>query len=95
MEFISFLPNGILLKCVRHNNYPDLLHALNKGADVNLANEDGTTPLSLAIFKGYLPLAATLLQKGAQVDRDDKKGVCFSFVGLHYTLLFEREISEQ
>ena len=48
---------------------------LEKGAEVDKAEEDGWTPLLLkACWKGHVDAARLLLDKGAEVDRADKDG---------------------
>lgn len=44
---------------------------LAAGADANLADADGWTPLAFAARGGHLPLAKELLDAGAQVDSRD------------------------
>ena len=53
---------------------------LEKGADVNQADKDGTTPLHLACFKGHVDVARLLLEKGAEVDRAEKQGATPLFI---------------
>jgi ankyrin repeat protein len=48
----------------------DLL--LQHGADANLANVAGVTPLMAASFKGNPAIVAKLLAAGAQVDTEDR-----------------------
>jgi len=47
---------------------------LGKGADVNAAEEDGTTPLMRAANRGHEATAALLLGKGADVNAAKKDG---------------------
>lgn len=47
---------------------------LGKGADANLANRDGDTPLILASRIGFAEGADILLARGAQVDRTNRRG---------------------
>ena len=42
---------------------------LDKGAEVDQANENGRTPLFVACFKGHVGAARLLLDKGADVNR--------------------------
>jgi ankyrin repeat protein len=48
---------------------------LEKGADVNLYDEEGNTPLHLAIEHGYPDIAELLLEKGADVQAKNPKGL--------------------
>ena len=47
---------------------------LDKGAEVDRADEDGFTPLYIACQNGHVDAARLLLEKGAEVDRATKKG---------------------
>ena len=44
--------------------------ALDRGADVNRANEDGVTPLYIACENGHVDTVRLLLDNGAEVDRN-------------------------
>jgi len=47
------------------------MSALTKGADVNIADEGGWTPLALALWSRKIELVKTLLDKGAIVNAPD------------------------
>lgn len=47
---------------------------LGKGADADIANRDGDTPLILAARIGFAEGADVLLGRGAQVDRTNRRG---------------------
>lgn len=47
---------------------------ISKGANVNLRNSRGTTPLQLAVRTGFPEAVALLVQHGAQVDEPDAAG---------------------
>ena len=49
--------------------------ALDGGADVNRANEDGVTPLFIACQQGHVDVARLLLDRGAEVDQATEDGV--------------------
>ena len=46
--------------------------ALDRGADVNRANEDGLMPLFIACQQGHVDVARLLLDNGAEVDRANR-----------------------
>ena len=46
---------------------------LDKGTDVNKADEDGQTPLLIACQKGHVDAVRLVLEKGAEVDQAEKK----------------------
>ena len=46
---------------------------LENGAEVDLAAEEGVTPLFAACFNGHVDAARLLLDKNAAVDRTEKK----------------------
>ena len=47
---------------------------IEKGADVNLANEQGVTALMFAAEKGRSDLALLFMEKGAALNAKDKEG---------------------
>nr|WP_314441537.1 ankyrin repeat domain-containing protein [uncultured Sphingomonas sp.] len=47
---------------------------IGKGADVNVGNRDGDTPLIIASRIGFAEGAGALLSRGAQVDRTNRRG---------------------
>ena len=48
---------------------------LEKGAEVDRADKDGTTPLIVTCQEGHVDAARLLLDKGAEVDRAKENGV--------------------
>jgi uncharacterized protein len=56
---------------VRDGNEPIVRRLLEGGADINLANGDGATPIMLAIVNDRFDMAATLLALGADPKTDD------------------------
>jgi tetratricopeptide (TPR) repeat protein len=57
-----------LLKALRNRDIPGALALLDKGADVNVENISGDTPLKLAVGIDRIDIVRTLLDKGADVD---------------------------
>ncbi|HBB36207.1 MAG TPA: hypothetical protein DDZ80_14790 [Cyanobacteria bacterium UBA8803] len=49
-------------------------HLIEAGADPNLANEYGETPLQLAVKKGYIAMTNVLIRSGADVNSQDENG---------------------
>ena len=76
-------------------NYPALIELLSRGADPNAADKHKLTPLHYAIFKGYLHIAATLLQGKADPNAVDDQTVSFIFTDHHFALLFAGETCAQ
>lgn len=66
--------NSLLHECINACNYPALIELLSRRADVNILNKQDLAPLHIAIWKGYLHLAAPLLKAGANQDVQDKGG---------------------
>lgn len=55
-------------------------HLLEAGANINHADADGRTALSVAALcapsnHGYATVVSTLLDRGAEVDHQDKEGM--------------------
>jgi ankyrin repeat protein len=55
------------------------------GADLDMADQDGTPPLTMAIINGHYDVAALLVEKGADVNRQDRTGATplYSAVDMH------------
>jgi ankyrin repeat protein len=72
----STLGNWARLLIVAANyGYADLMEALlNKGAFVDIQNEDGETPLYIAASEGHLDAVKLLIKRGASLDLAEKKG---------------------
>ena len=66
--------NTLLHECVNYCNYPALTELISRRADVNALNKQNLAPLHIAIWKGYLHLAAPLLKAGANQDVEDNGG---------------------
>ena len=66
--------NSLLHYCVINCNYPALLYTMSRKANLNIQNNSKITPLTYAIWTGFLPIAAALLQAGASTDVVDAKG---------------------
>lgn len=57
-------------------NYVELANILiDAGSDVNTANDQGTTPLMMAVYAGNLSIIKKLIDKGADVNAQDKSGM--------------------
>ena len=66
--------NSLLHEAVNYCNYPALIELIHRKADVNCLNKQKLAPLHIAIWKGYLHLAAPLLKAGANQDIEDNGG---------------------
>ncbi len=72
------LLNEVGLKKVLHiaagrNHKEILLFLIEQGLDVNVTNEDGSTPLMFASFMGHFAIVELLLERGVAVDICSKK----------------------
>ena len=47
---------------------------LDRGAEVDRANQNGLTPLLTACFRGHVDVALLLLENGAEVDKAEEHG---------------------
>lgn len=66
--------NTELLDAVMAGDLTQVARVLKNGADVNAANEEGTTALMLAAGLGKLDLVEHLIKSGATVDATDARG---------------------
>jgi ankyrin repeat protein len=57
-----------LFNDAKSGNLDALTDSLNKGAAVHARNNDGKTPLQLAVQENHLAVALTLIKQGAKVD---------------------------
>lgn len=58
-----------------HNKEDCVRYLLNSGADINLPDQRGWTPLMISAYHGFEPLVRFLIQAGADVGHKD----CVSF----------------
>jgi len=62
-----------LLEATFEGNVEEVEELLNKGVDPNVKDEDGNTPLHLAIMSDHLQIAKLLIEKGADVNAKNKR----------------------
>ncbi|OGV46439.1 MAG: hypothetical protein A2017_02010 [Lentisphaerae bacterium GWF2_44_16] len=67
-------PDEKLIASIKASNQNALKQALAEGANVNLADANGTTVLMLAITFGQTENVKTLLEKGADISMEDIRG---------------------
>ncbi len=63
-----------LLETVSKGELSKAKDFINKGADVNIKNGDGKTPLHIAVEKNYEDIVRLLLQKNADLNTKDNNG---------------------
>jgi ankyrin repeat protein len=66
--------NRSLLEAVKKGNIDQVKQLISEGADVNVKDEYGETPLHHAALKGHKDVAELLIAKGVHVDAKDKVG---------------------
>lgn len=64
-QFSKADANEDLFSAIESNNINAVINAVNKGADVNAKNFEGTSVLHLAAFGGNLEIVKYLVGKGA------------------------------
>jgi hypothetical protein len=64
-----------LYRAAEQSNPVCVMELLKAGADVNIADNDGQTPLMVAVKKGSISLVALLIQSGADVNVVDNNGM--------------------
>ena len=67
-------PDEKLVTSIKTSNSNVLKQALNEGANINLADANGTTILMMAITFGQTENARILLEKGADISIEDVRG---------------------
>ena len=63
-----------LHEAVGEGNETEVARLLERGADVNTADTNGTTALMIAVARGFQNIAQSLLKRGARMDAVDKNG---------------------
>jgi Ankyrin repeats (many copies) len=67
----------LLYKAVGRGNIPLAKDLINRGANVNIKNLEGNTPLLFALGRGYRELALLLIDAGADIDVKDRVRIPF------------------
>ena len=75
---------GQLISWCRHKKVQYVLHALEKGADVNTRDASLNTPLIVCAQNGHITLCRLLVERGADINAVNAKGNS----SLHYCLMF-------
>ena len=60
---------------VRNENTEHYNKLINRGVNINLVGNDGVSPLLFATYNGYPHLIKLLLEKGADANQADNKGI--------------------
>jgi len=84
----TVLPRGgwtALMYAARQGSLDAARALAESGADVNIADPDGTPALTFAIINGHYDVAALLVDKGADVNQPDRTGATplYSAVDMH------------
>ncbi|WP_341816915.1 ankyrin repeat domain-containing protein [Wolbachia endosymbiont (group A) of Agelastica alni] len=66
--------NRSLLNAVKKRDISEITDLLNRGADVNVKNNRGDTPLHLVARNGHLEVVEKLIENGANVNEKDIHG---------------------
>lgn len=66
--------SAALMPAIRDNDLALVKSLLQQGADINLKNASGETPLIVAVSSGKLDIAEVLLESGAQVNAQSDYG---------------------
>lgn len=75
--------DGALHTVVRRRDYAWLSFLLGKGADANIRNDEGNTPLALASQVGWVEGARLLASIGAKVDAPNSRGETPLILAVH------------
>ncbi len=66
--------NELLIFSCRSGNLDLITERVQKGADINYRNNDGSTPILAAISKGYFAAVKYLINQGADLSCKDSYG---------------------
>ncbi len=65
------MPNTLLFKAAANNDTISLIHAINKGANLEFKDSKGKTALMIATYNNYIEAAKILINAGADVNAQD------------------------
>ncbi len=66
--------NDVLLTAVKKNNIENIKRSLKEGENINIQDDQGSTPLHWAAAHGYITIAEYLVQQGANVNTQNNHG---------------------
>ena len=75
MEFYISADQQFLLEAVKNNNVQAVEKALLDGTDINTQDDQGQTPLEIAIINNCNSCISLLIKAGANIDRLNKDGI--------------------
>ncbi len=64
-----------LFEAIEEDDITDVKNVIKEGANVNIKNKNGETPLHRAVRLHYIELAETLINYGADVNTEDEHGI--------------------
>ncbi|MBP5426586.1 MAG: ankyrin repeat domain-containing protein, partial [Clostridiales bacterium] len=67
--------SSLLEECKKNTNDDTILSLLKMGCDVNVRDEDGSTPLMIACENKNATIIKELIKIGAKEEIEDKKGM--------------------
>ncbi|WP_269432225.1 ankyrin repeat domain-containing protein [Bacillus sp. FJAT-27245] len=74
--------NELLLAAAERGNVGEISRLIEKGADINVQDSEGRTPVMIAAYKNDVAAAKALIDAGADVDiRDNMKNNVFLYAG--------------
>lgn len=74
-SFASTEADRNLLAAAKSGNIASITELLNSGANINIKDDKGETPLHLAVTGGFTSVASILLERGADAGLANMKGV--------------------
>jgi ankyrin repeat protein len=86
-----------LLVAANESNYVEVLYLTDHGANVNVKNDNGITPLMFACMNGNLDVVSVLIHMGADLNLKNEKGqtaLMISIENNHYYVMIELFNSE-
>ena len=72
--FFSFDPAQNIFDAAHAGKVKEVEFFINRGADVNVKNREGNTPLHLVVYRGELDIAEFLVSNGADVNAKNNDG---------------------
>lgn len=87
VDAVNSVGTPILTWCVFHRHRPEIEYLIAMGADVNMKDVSGNTPLHIAVIRGYTEIAKYLVECQANPNSQNTNG----HTPLHLALLISQK----
>lgn len=81
-----------LLAAANESNYVEVMYLTDHGANINVKNDNGITPLMFACMNGNIDIVSALIHLGADLNLTNEKGQTAIMIAIennHYYIMVE------